>query len=343
MQNTALVFGTQDQAGDGLVQADKAVALAEESTTLLRNNFFGNGFTGVLWQATDGSIAEWQLNGKTATAGTVIAGSGGPIASPGTDWRVVGTGDFGSSSSGTGAARGVSDILLQSNSTGQVADWIMSGSTPTGGGNIGTPTMSKLICAGDFNDDGKSDLLFQASDGTVSIWLMNGATASSTNNLGDPGAAWKAVGVGDFRADGTTDVVFQNSGNGQIMVWLTNGASLQESVVLPWIPGAGWTLRGIGDFNGDSKSDLLFQNTDGTVAVWDMQDERDVLAGMVLGNPGATWQVAGAGDFNGDGASDVLLRNPTNGQIGVWLMNASTVYDAGTLPVPGANWTPIVS
>jgi hypothetical protein len=33
--------------------------------------------------------------------------------------------------------------------------------------------------AGDFNGDGKSDLLFQNDDGTPTIWLMNGTSVTS--------------------------------------------------------------------------------------------------------------------------------------------------------------------
>jgi hypothetical protein len=46
---------------------------------------------------------------------------------------------------------------------------------------------------GDFNGDGKSDLVWQHSDGTTSLWLMNGLSASSTSGLLGAGSGWSPV------------------------------------------------------------------------------------------------------------------------------------------------------
>jgi hypothetical protein len=49
--------------------------------------------------------------------------------------------------------------------------------------------------AGDFNGDGKSDILWQGSDGTPAIWLMNGTNFISTNAAGssNPGTDWHII------------------------------------------------------------------------------------------------------------------------------------------------------
>jgi hypothetical protein len=45
-----------------------------------------------------------------------------------------------------------------------------------------------LVGTGDFNGDGKADLLFQnTSTGTPVVWTMNGTTVTAQNTLPNPG------------------------------------------------------------------------------------------------------------------------------------------------------------
>ena len=79
-----------------------------------------------------------------------------------------------------------SDILWQNND-GTPAMWSMNGASATAVGGVGpfgpfpfNPGPSWHIKDnGDFNDDGKSDILWQNDNGTPSIWLMNGFAARS--------------------------------------------------------------------------------------------------------------------------------------------------------------------
>src|SRR6202042_1469120 len=124
----------------------------------------------------------------------------------------VGTGDFNGD--------GLSDILFQNASSGQVAIWEMNGNTLIGGGPV-TPNPGpawQAIGTGDFNHDGFSDILFQnASTGQVSIWEMKGNTLIGGGAVTpNPGPAWQAIGTtGDFSADGFSDILFQNTSSGQ--------------------------------------------------------------------------------------------------------------------------------
>jgi FG-GAP repeat len=58
------------------------------------------------------------------------------------------------------------------------------------------PLSWSIGVTGDFNRDGKSDILWTASDGATSIWLMNGATVSSTVGLGYVPPSWVVQGAG---------------------------------------------------------------------------------------------------------------------------------------------------
>ena len=205
---------------------------------------------------------------------------------------------------------------------------------------------------GDFNGDGKSDIVFQntaSSDGAVYIWAMNGTTIANPNAGygGNAGKDWIVKGVGDFNGDGKSDIVFQNtaSADGSVYIWEMNGATIAN-------PGAGyvgdagkdWVVKGVGDFNGDGVSDIVFQNmsANGAVYIWEMNGTTiaNPSAGYV-GNAGKDWVIAGVGDYNGDGKSDIAFQNANaSGSVYVWEMNGAHILnpDLGWVATAGADW-----
>jgi hypothetical protein len=72
---------------------------------------------------------------------------------------------------------------------------------PIGGG---LPAVASVACnsdpslhaigTGDFNADGKADILWQNKDGTPAVWLMDGTHLISGANVGfDPGSNWHVI------------------------------------------------------------------------------------------------------------------------------------------------------
>ena len=54
---------------------------------------------------------------------------------------------------------------------------------------------------GDFNGDGRDDLLWRNDNGTFTTWQMNGHTVQANVFVGSIGTNWHLVGTGDFNGD----------------------------------------------------------------------------------------------------------------------------------------------
>ena len=116
---------------------------------------------------------------------------------------------------------------------------------------------------GDFNGDGKTDLLFRnTSTGEFTEWQSNGNGFTSNAYVDSSvDTGWTLAGTGDFNGDGKSDLIWRNtsraySRNGNRLATGSPPTSMLMATV-----GTGWTLAAVDDFNGDGKSDLLWRNT----------------------------------------------------------------------------------
>jgi len=115
---------------------------------------------------------------------------------------------------------------------------------------------------GDFNGDGKPDVVTANGDGTVSVLLglTTGTfqTAVSYNVGNDP----QSVAVGYFDRPGIADIVTANSGDNTVSVLLGHG----DGVFNSGAPGNGIAVRDTPiyqDFNGDGAPDELILDSSG--------------------------------------------------------------------------------
>jgi len=186
----------------------------------------------LLWRNTAGTVAIWSMG----TGGT-IAASGFPATAP-TEWSIVdGRGDY--------DGDGRSDILWR-NTAGTVAMWRMTAINAIAGtaffGTAPTATWTLADASGDYDGNGRSDLLWVDAAGAVVIWNLNVAAQTFTAApVGNVGAGWRVLdGSVDFDGDRRSDIVWQGP-SGQVVMWLMNGSAIKSTRTLGSV-GAEWRL-----------------------------------------------------------------------------------------------------
>jgi hypothetical protein len=228
-----------------------------------------------------------------------------------------------------------------------------------GGDSGGGPTASKN---GDFNRDGKSDVLFQSASGLLRYWSFGtGLQLLSQSSLAQssPNSTIQVVSTADLTGDGHPDVLWQDSTTGLAFLHIMNGASpiTQQPVQTTATP---FRIVGTGDFNLDGHTDLAWLNAaTGRVYVWFLRPVagpagfpilgfagagNSFLAGYIESNGSAaslghpTWRIGGLGDFNGDGRVDVAWQNSA-GLVWLWYLNGLRVQTStGLTTVADLGW-----
>ena len=225
---------------------------------------------------------------------------------------------------------GISDVLLQDKTTGEVGAWLVkNGGAPNDWKEMGViaPGAWNVVGVGDFDGNGISDvLLHNQVTGEVAAWLIMNNAPNGWKSMGiAPAATWKVVGTGDFDGNGLSDVLLQDQTTGGVGAWLIPSASgINGWKDLGIAPVATWKVLGTGDFDHNGLSDVLLQNlTSGEVGAWLVQSGNTLNGWISMGfAPTATWKVVGVGDYDTNGFSDVLLHNQGSGEVGAWLIQS---------------------
>ncbi|WP_024819835.1 chitobiase/beta-hexosaminidase C-terminal domain-containing protein [Arthrobacter sp. 31Y] len=172
-------------------------------------------------------------------------------------------------------------------------------------------TVNETITPGDFNKDGKPDLLARAGD---VLWFYPGDGAGSFGARVQVSTGWSTMSQlfspGDFSGDGIPDIIARRS-TGELRLYEGNGTGGQRT---PTTIGTGWNVMNAilstGDFNGDGKADVLARRAD-TGALWLYPG--DGTRGWLQWKQISTgWDnrtsIAGPRDLSGDGSNDVIGR-----------------------------------
>jgi hypothetical protein len=219
-------------------------------------------------------------------------------------------------------------------------------------------TAWEIAGTGDFNGDGKTDILWRyygtgGYQGLNDIWFMDGTTFIGESVFSQiPDLNWRIAGTGDFNGDGKTDILWRYHGTGAYqglnVIWYMNGSQFAGETVFSQVLDIDWRIEGTGDFNGDGETDILWRyygigDYQGLNDIWFMNDATFVSETVFSQILDTGWQVGGTGDFNNDGQTDILWRyygtGAYQGLNDIWYMNGTAFVSEEVFSViPDTNW-----
>ncbi|QIR36614.1 VCBS repeat-containing protein [Tolypothrix sp. PCC 7910] len=248
---------------------------------------------------------------------------------------------------------GKTDKVWVDQTTGELKVRLMNGSTTLAeasnkdNGNVKgtlgaiqlTPTTISKI--GDFNGDGKTDLLLRdQATGINQIMLMNGVDAPTVVALDKVDPAWTPL-IGDFNGDRKTDIFWRNAKTGENAIWTVDATNKEKPITSATVidtVDTTWTPTMV-DFDGNGKTDIFWRNTAGQNSAWFMDGTTATKQAVDTVDPNWTFSVA---DFNGDYKTDLLWRNNQTGENVIWETNSvlpNNVFFSGkALKTLDLNW-----
>jgi len=229
-------------------------------------------------------------------------------------------------------------------------------------------TGSGSFVSGDFNGDGKSDLVHILGDKNypavdyVNIWISQGDGTFDLQSFSPRPGYWTGSGnfvSGDINGDGKSDLVHVLGDKSYpavdfVNIWTSNG---DESFDIgSFSPSTGYKT-GLGsfksgDFDGDGQTDMMHILGDKSnpavnyVDLWTSEGEKSFDVGAYSPASGY-WTGSGSivgGDFNGDGMTDLVhilgdINYPAVDYVNIWTSEGEKTFNVGTYsPAPGY-WT----
>jgi uncharacterized repeat protein (TIGR01451 family) len=200
-----------------------------------------------------------------------------------------------------------------------------------------TDTIGQRAASGDFNGDGRSDVVFyNTATGEVREWWMDGLAMGSEVPVGtQANLAARIVGTGDYDGNGLSDLLWQDQTTYAVELWL-NGTTMGGPPLPP--PPFASPVVGSGDYDGDGTSDILWLDL-GTqeIVLWVMSGG-GVATSQAKGTLNANRSIRASEDYNNDGTSDLFILRSVTGMTRVRFMhglNPSTQQDTGIAATPG--------
>ena len=162
------------------------------------------------------------------------------------------------------------------------------------------------LAVGDFNGDGRPDLVVTSfDDAGVSVLLNQGAGIFGGPAFFAAGSRPQSVAVGDFNGDGRPDLAVANSLDNTVAVLLGTGLG-SFGVQTTFTVGSQPMSVAVADFNGDGQPDLAVANLNSSTVSVLLNVDGGIFATQAPYRVDTAISVA-VGDFNGDGKPDLAV------------------------------------
>ena len=233
------------RVNNGVVQQSCIVANAIDASWkfLGIGDLNADGIDDVVWRLPDGSVDVYVMNGCTLPQTVTLGGNASPL------WTFA----------GVGTVDAQNGAMFWRDQDGDLVLWRLHNGYSVFSNTLkaGTYASWTIAAVGDFNGDGKSDILWRDPGGTkAALWSFDGTKYTEAT-----------IAAASSKIFGAPDAIF---------VGHFDSAS-QSAPPL----ASDWTVIGAADYNGDGAADVALADTRGNAAIWQMQGASIVASGLV--------------------------------------------------------------
>ncbi|HEX9985058.1 MAG TPA: M12 family metallo-peptidase [Thermoanaerobaculia bacterium] len=186
---------------------------------------------------------------------------------------------------------------------------------------------------GDFNGDGRSDLILRnTTTGANKLWLLDhGVLLSEATLPSEADQNWNIIGSGDFNGDDFEDLIWRNTSTGANRVWYLRGPAYMGTDAMATVP-LSWTLSSVFRYGVDDTDNLAWRNVaGGNNVLWYMTGTTLTATTSLPAVTASVWQFKAMTDLNNDGWSDLIWHNSFNGDVAVWFLAGNELWYMTTM------------